>query len=192
MRCFTVLGPSQTGKTTLVEKLAGLEGASRKAVSPYGLNITEFEFGGEPWCALDAPGGTEALGHAQHALIASDACVLCVSPAPDEAVLAAPYLKVIEASGTPCILFINRMDEPRARLRDVIAATLGSAPFLYRAERGVGTGSVRRLSSHEMASRLSYFFWGTMPDQELSAAADRGCGAGATVGDGSSRPVPGT
>jgi len=121
MRCFTVLGPSQTGKSTIVEKLGSLEGAPRKSISPYGLNLTEFSFGNEAWCALDAPGGGEALVHAQHALLASDACILCVSPAPDEAVLAAPYLKVIEASGTPCILFVNRMDEPRGRLRDVIA-----------------------------------------------------------------------
>ncbi|WP_457583636.1 elongation factor G [Ensifer canadensis] len=122
MRCFTVVGPSQTGKSTLVEKLAALGESSRKATSPYGLNITEFEIGKEAWCALDAPGGTEALAHAQHALLASDACVLCVSPAPEEAVLAAPYLRVIEASGTPCIILVNRMDEPRGRLRDVIAA----------------------------------------------------------------------
>ena len=105
-----------------MEKLGSLEGAPRKSISPYGLNLTEFTFGNEAWCALDAPGGNEALAHAQHALLASDACILCVSPAPDEAVLAAPYLRVIEASGTPCILFVNRMDEPRGRLRDVIAA----------------------------------------------------------------------
>jgi elongation factor G len=122
MRCFTVLGPSQTGKSTIVEKLGSLEGAPRKSNSPYGLNLTEFSFGNEAWCALDAPGGNEALVHAQHALLASDACILCVSPTPEEAVLAAPYLRVIEASGTPCILFVNRMDEPRGRLRDVIAA----------------------------------------------------------------------
>lgn len=122
MRCFTVLGPSQTGKSTIVEKLGALEGASRKSISPYGLNLTEFTFGNEAWCALDTPGLNEALAHAQHALLASDACILCVSPAPEEAVLAAPYLKMIEASGTPCILFVNRMDEPRGRLRDVIAA----------------------------------------------------------------------
>ncbi|NVD39028.1 elongation factor G [Ensifer sp. HO-A22] len=122
MRCFTVVGPSQTGKSTLVEKLSALGESSRKVMSPYGLNVTEFEIGKEAWCALDAPGATEALAHAQHALLASDACVLCVSPAPEEAVLAAPYLKVIEASGTPCIIFVNRMDEPRGRLRDVIAA----------------------------------------------------------------------
>lgn len=122
MRCFTVLGPSQTGKSTIVEKLGSLEGPPRKSISPYGLNLTEFTFGNEAWCALDTPGLNEALAHAQHALLASDACILCVSPAPEEAVLAAPYLKMIEASGTPCILFVNRMDEPKGRLRDVIAA----------------------------------------------------------------------
>ena len=122
MRCFTVLGPSQTGKTTIVEKLGSLEGTPRKSISPYGLNLTEFNFLNEAWCALDAPGPNEALAHVQHALLASDACILCVSPSPEEAVLAAPYLKIIEASGTPCILFVNRMDEPRGRLRDVIAA----------------------------------------------------------------------
>jgi elongation factor G len=122
MRCFTVLGPSQTGKSTVVEKLGSLEGAPRKSISPYGLNLTEFTWGNEAWCALDTPGPNEALAHAQHALLASDACILCVSPIPEEAVLAAPYLRIIEASGTPCILFVNRMDEPRGRLRDVIAA----------------------------------------------------------------------
>ncbi|SOC38691.1 elongation factor G [Rhizobium subbaraonis] len=122
MRCFAVLGPSQTGKTTLVERLGALAGKSRKTASPHGLNLCEFEFGGDVWCALDAPGSIEALAHAHNALLASDACILCVSPSPDEAVLAAPYLRVIEASGTPCIIFINRIDEPRGRIRDVIAA----------------------------------------------------------------------
>jgi len=122
MRCFAVLGPSQTGKSALVAKLAALEGTPKKTVSPYGSGLTEFEFGGESWCAVDTPGTNEALAQAQDALLASDACILCVSPAPEEAVLAAPYLRAIEASGTPCLLFINRMDEPRGRLRDVIAA----------------------------------------------------------------------
>ncbi|MDR6758158.1 elongation factor G [Mycoplana sp. BE70] len=122
MRCFAVMGPSQTGKSTLVDKLAALEGTARKATSPYGLNLCQFEFAGEFWCALDAPGSIESLAHAQQTLLASDACILCVSPTPEEAVLAAPYLRFIEASGTPCIIFINRIDEPRGRIRDVIAA----------------------------------------------------------------------
>ena len=77
MRCVTVLGPSQTGKSTLVTKLASLEGTPKKSVSPYGLSLTEFEFGGEAWCALDTPGTNESLALAQDSLLASDACILC-------------------------------------------------------------------------------------------------------------------
>lgn len=122
MRCFTVLGPSQTGKSTVIEKLGSLEGRPNLTTMPYGLGLSEFSFLGESWCGLDAPGSNEAIAHAQDALLASDAAILCVSPDPEQAVLAAPYLRVIEASGTPCILFVNRMDEPRGRLRDVVAA----------------------------------------------------------------------
>ncbi len=122
MRCFAVVGPSQTGKSTLVEKLGALAGGAKKSASPSGLNLCTFDYGGESWCALDTPGSVEAIAHAQNALLTSDACILCVSPAPEEAVLAAPYLRVIEASGTPCIIFVNRIDEPRGRIRDVIAA----------------------------------------------------------------------
>jgi elongation factor G len=122
MRCFAVLGPSQTGKSTLVDKLAALDGSSKRTAPANGLNITEFTFGGEDWCALDAPGGSENLWQAQEALLASDACILCVSPDPDAAVLAAPYLRTIDASGTPCILFVNHMDEQKGRLRDVVAS----------------------------------------------------------------------
>jgi elongation factor G len=122
MRCFTVLGPSQTGKSTLVSKLASLEDTSRKSASPYNLNLTEFAFLEETWCAIDTPGTNEALALAQDSLLASDACILCVSPSPEDAVLAAPYLRAIDASATPCIVFVNRMDEPRGRLRDVVAA----------------------------------------------------------------------
>ena len=34
MRCFTVLGPSQSGKTTLTEALGALEG--RQRATPFG------------------------------------------------------------------------------------------------------------------------------------------------------------
>jgi hypothetical protein len=63
-------------------------------------------------------------------------------------------------------------------IQAVIEATLQSAPFLYRPEFGVSgaaAGGVVPLTSYEMASRLSYFFWGSMPDAALftAAAADQ-------------------
>jgi hypothetical protein len=63
-------------------------------------------------------------------------------------------------------------------IQAVIEAMLQSAPFLYRPELGVAgaaSGGVVPLTSYEMASRLSYFFWGSMPDATLftAAAADQ-------------------
>lgn len=61
-------------------------------------------------------------------------------------------------------------------LTAVIEATLQSPQFLYRVEAprlAPETGAVP-LGPYEMASRLSYFLWGTMPDDELMAAADTG------------------
>ncbi|QKV17141.1 elongation factor G [Oricola thermophila] len=122
MRCFSILGPSQSGKSTLANRLAALEGGGESLTTPNGLGVTEFSFLGETWCALDTPGSVEAIAQTLDALLASDACILCVSPDPNEAVLAAPHLRAIEASGTPCTLFINRIDEPKGRVRDIIAA----------------------------------------------------------------------
>jgi hypothetical protein len=64
----------------------------------------------------------------------------------------------------------------------VIEALLQSPEFLYRVELGeaveaVTTASgqrVKPLDSWEMASRLSFFIWGSMPDDELFSAAEAG------------------
>jgi hypothetical protein len=58
-------------------------------------------------------------------------------------------------------------------VRDALSAILASPHFLYRAESGVGTGAARTLSDLELASRLSFFLWSSLPDDELlKLAAD--------------------
>lgn len=121
MRCVTVLGPSQSGKSTLVRQLAALDADAVASETLDPLTMTEFGYLGERWCALDLPGGAEGAVLAQGALMASDAAVLVVPPDPQAAMLCAPYLRVIEASGTPCLVFINRMDSATARVRDIIS-----------------------------------------------------------------------
>ena len=62
-------------------------------------------------------------------------------------------------------------------IRLVIQVILQSPDFLYRVELAGtdgGEGDVVRLDDYEMASRLSYLFWGSMPDDELFAAAAEG------------------
>ena len=57
-------------------------------------------------------------------------------------------------------------------LRDAVVRVLMSPNFLYRLNAG-GVG-VRPLNGHELASRLSYFLWSSMPDQALLRRARRG------------------
>ncbi len=122
MRCFTVLGPAGVGKTTLVGRLAGIERPGSRTESRAGLGLSVFDFMGDAWCAIDCPGVIEALPHARSALLASDAAIVVVPPDPDAALLAAPWLRLVEEAGTPCVVFVNRIDEVRGRLRDIVAA----------------------------------------------------------------------
>jgi hypothetical protein len=59
----------------------------------------------------------------------------------------------------------------------VLEAMLQSPQFLYRVEARIAptpeTGAIA-LGPYEMASRLSYFLWNTMPDDELFTAAATG------------------
>jgi hypothetical protein len=58
-----------------------------------------------------------------------------------------------------------------------IEALIQSPPFLYRIEVGTpvsGSPTVAAVTPYEMASRLSYFLLGTMPDSELFDAAASG------------------
>lgn len=61
-------------------------------------------------------------------------------------------------------------------MRMFVTAVLQTPDFLYRLEKGdVGDSSdVRLLTSYELASRLSFFFWKAGPDKELLDAAARG------------------
>lgn len=123
MRVFTVLGPSNSGKTTLVQALAGLDDKRGKSLNIPGVaTVTSFAFMGEDWAAIDMAGGAENLGAAAAALAASDIAVISVPPDAESAVLAAPFLRVVEEAGLPCLLFINRIDNPQSRIAEVVSA----------------------------------------------------------------------
>ncbi|MEZ4250604.1 MAG: DUF1592 domain-containing protein [Polyangiales bacterium] len=61
-----------------------------------------------------------------------------------------------------------------AAVQLTVSAFLQSPQFLYRLELGSGSGREGQvpLTPHEVASRLSYLLWESMPDDALLAAAD--------------------
>jgi hypothetical protein len=55
-----------------------------------------------------------------------------------------------------------------------LEAMLVSPNFLFRIERDPIGAGVHRVNDYELASRLSYFLWSSMPDPELLHAAETG------------------
>ena len=83
---------------------------------------------------------------------------------------------VDNADVVPILRFFSKV-RPRVgsyaqALRETLAMVLVSPDFLYRIERQGGEGPY--VNDHELAARLSYFLWATMPDRRLMELADRG------------------
>jgi hypothetical protein len=74
-------------------------------------------------------------------------------------------------------LALQRGEDRSGAMAVAMRAILVAPQFLFRLESGVASeekGGVRPLADHELATRLSYFLWNTIPDSELMRAADEG------------------
>jgi hypothetical protein len=77
---------------------------------------------------------------------------------------------------------VKRVEKQEGLLAEGLAvgihAILVSPDFLFRMERDRANGATKAahhpISQHELATRLSYFLWSSMPDAQLRRAADLG------------------
>jgi hypothetical protein len=89
------------------------------------------------------------------------------------------YRRPLEASETAEIreLYRKLRGEPlphEEAIRLVLARVLVAPSFLYRLEKPKPGEKASAVSDWELASRLSYFLWSSMPDEELRQAAASG------------------
>lgn len=71
----------------------------------------------------------------------------------------------------------NGEASPGQNLRTPLVAILTSPHFLFRIEKDPAEDDpdgIRNLDDYEIATRLSYFLWSTMPDEELFRLASQG------------------
>ena len=68
----------------------------------------------------------------------------------------------------------ERGDPYEERLKLMLKAVLVSPDFLFKMEARHEKPGIYPLGQYEMANRLSYFFWSTMPDDELLRLAEQG------------------
>ena len=117
-RCAALVGPYQSGKTTLLESILVATGAvnrrgsvnegntvgdaapeARARQMSVEVNVATTEYLGEEWTFLDCPGSVELAQEAIYALTVVDAAVLVCEPDVHKAVGAASLLKLLRDAG---------------------------------------------------------------------------------------------
>src|SRR5690606_38565235 len=152
-RAIALVGPAGAGKTSLAEALLHAAGAiprlgsvdagtSMGDASPEArarggsteLNLSGFDWAGDEYLLLGAPGSAGFAAEAACALAVADLALVVITPEPERAALAEPILREIESRGIPHALFVNKVDKARGTLEALLEALrpLSSAPLVVR------------------------------------------------------------
>ena len=172
VRALALVGPTSGGKTTLMEALLQVTGAVDRRVggekvgdsSPEArarghsveLNLAGFDFMGDRYSVIDCPGSLEFCADLDAALPAVDLAVVVAEPDPAKAALLQPTLRELERLGVPHALFVNKMDQARGSLPDLLAALapVSSAPAGRPPDPDLGGREGHRLHRPGAGARL--------------------------------------
>jgi len=125
-RTIAVVGPTGSGKTTLVQGLAAAagEGDGRSAETGQSVEIsfTSITFMDDRYALVDAPGAVDFGAEADYALPGVDLAIVVADADPDKGALLTPFLKELERLNVPRALFVNKIDQAHGRVRDLLEA----------------------------------------------------------------------
>ena len=139
-RCIALVGPFQSGKTTLFESILERCGAVSRAgsvktknsvgdasaearahqmsVEP---NVATVDFLGETFTFIDCPGSVEFLHEMRHVLPGVDAAVVVCEADDRKAPALELVLRELEEADIPRFLFLNKIDSATRRVRETLA-----------------------------------------------------------------------
>jgi elongation factor G len=140
-RAIALVGPAVAVKTSLAEALLFASGAvprlgtvdGRSSVgdaSPEArargrsteLNLMRFDWMGDQYLIVDVPSSAGFDADAAIALAAADLALVVIDPDPAHVPLVEPTLRQLEALRVPHALFVNKIDQARGSIEDLLAS----------------------------------------------------------------------
>ena len=152
-RVAAIVGPYTSGKTSLLESLLYVTGTidrkgtaadltrvgdmaseNKKRQTGTDTTIAAMRFLDEPWIFLDCPGSSEFTQDVYNALTVCDVAIVVCDPDPARAVMAAPLLKYLKDMAVPHLIFINKVENTKAPIREIFDALQGVSdlPLILR------------------------------------------------------------
>ena len=152
-RCIALVGPYQSGKTTLLEAILYRCGAiprqgrladkntigdasaeARSLGMGVELNVATANFMGESFTFLDCPGSIEFMQDMGHCLPGCDAAIVVCEADEKKAPALQLILKQLEALRLPHFIFINKVDKSTSRPHEALSwlQPASSLPLVMR------------------------------------------------------------
>jgi elongation factor G len=150
-RNVAIVGPYLSGKTTLLESLLFVSGATTRKgrvvdgntvgdASPEArdrqmsveVNAASTEYGGICFTFLDCPGSIEFAQETYNALMGVDAAIIVCESDTDRVLTLAPLFQFLDDLEIPHLIFMNKMDRSRAQFADILQAlkSVSSRPLV--------------------------------------------------------------
>ncbi len=177
VRAIAVVGPTGAGKTALTQALVSAASGG-SGVSPTAAgqstetNIIAIEFMGDRYALLDTPGAVDFLADADFALPGVDMALVVADSDPDKALLLQPFLHALEELKIPHAIFINKIDQARGRIRDLLEA-LQPVSVLPLVARQVPIWKDDHIAGYvDLAMERAYLYQKGKPSQRIDIPAD--------------------
>ena len=141
IRNVAIVGPSLSGKTTLLEAILFATGAigrkgsvkdgntvgdsapeARERQTSTEVSAARCSFDGLTLNLIDCPGSVEFLAEARNALIGVDAAIVVFEPVIERATTVAPILRFLDEHAIPHMVFVNKMDRTSTLMRELLPA----------------------------------------------------------------------
>ena len=138
-RCITIVGPSQSGKTSLMESILHVckqiphkghikenstlsdhlpeEHELKMSIS---MGISNAKFMDEEYTFIDCPGSSEFINEFLQAIRISDLSIVVIEPIKEKILSLVPYFFYLNKMKIPHVLFINKVDNLNFDIKELL------------------------------------------------------------------------